>query len=260
MNECLPVMAPPFDIHNGGGGAAMLVVCDHAGRTIPAEYGTLGVPEQKLDDHIAWDIGGGALTRRLANELDACAVIARYSRLVVDLNRSRDHPTLIVECSDGVDVPGNRDLDPAAIERRLDLYHRPYHEAVAEHMTRLKARHGAPALIGIHSFTPVMDGVERPWQVGLLWNTDRRLVDPMLEALAGQDGVMAAENEPYSGKTTNYTMDIHGTDHGLPNLSIEVRQDLIESSEGAFRWAEVLAVGLRNILGDPSLLQVEFAA
>lgn len=264
MSEAQPVSnpaagAPPFDIHNGGGEAAMLVVCDHAGRAIPPEYGSLGVAEEKLGGHIAWDIGAGALTRRLADQLGACAVVARYSRLVVDLNRGLDHPTLMVARSDGIEVPGNRDLDPTAIERRLDLYYRPYHQAVAERLARLKARYGAPALIGIHSFTPVMNGVERPWQVGLLWNKDRRLVDPMLAALAGQDDVMAAENEPYSGRTTNHTMDIHGTDHGLPNLSIEVRQDLIDSSEGALRWAEILAVGLRLILGDSSLLRVEMA-
>ena len=90
-----------------GGDSGLLIVADHASAQVPAEV-VLGIDPALLATHIAVDIGIAPLARRLAAALDAPALLAGVSRLVIDLNREEDNPGLIPEVSDGVQVPGNR--------------------------------------------------------------------------------------------------------------------------------------------------------
>src|SRR6476660_2438942 len=130
----------------------LILLCDHAGNPMPPGYGTLGLPPEQLKRHIAYDIGAAAVTRALAAALQVPAVLTRYSRLLIDPNRGRDDPTLIMRLSDGAVVPGNRRLDASERAKRLDLYYRPYHAAITRVIDQCLASGVVPALLSIHSF------------------------------------------------------------------------------------------------------------
>ncbi len=264
----------PFALANEaalkGMGAPLLLVCDHASAFIPRALDSLGLDEAQRARHIAFDIGIAEVTRRLAERLDAPAVLSHFSRLIVDPNRPEDDPTLMPQISDGVIVPANRALTPAEREARLASFYRPYHAAVAravEARQRVLMRHGpgdkvcAPAIVSMHSFTPVMKGIERPWQVGILWNRDARLPRPMIERLRAR-GLTVGDNEPYSGRDGHgHTLHHHAEPRGLPHVLIELRQDLIDTQHGAADWAallaEVLGEVLAGCLADPDVFAAE---
>lgn len=247
----------PFELFNAAGRAPVLLLCDHATRFIPRALNSLGLDEACLIRHIAWDIGIAEVTRRLAERLDAPAMLSHFSRLIVDPNRRADNPTLIPEISDGVIVPGNRGLTPEQREARLETFFRPYHAAISDQLDAMLAAGTAPALISMHSFTPVMKGEERPWEIGILWNRDPRLPQPLMARLRAE-GLTVGDNLPYSGADEHgYTQHMHGDRRGLANVLIEVRQDLIDTHQGAADWADRLGTALAAVLGDPGLYKVE---
>lgn len=244
-----PADPAPVRILNPDGASPLLLVCDHAGKMVPAALRGLGVSPAELDRHIGWDIGAAAVTAELARLLDSRAVLSVYSRLVVDCNRWPDSPTLMPTVSDGTPVPANQELTEAARTLRMEALYHPYHEAIAAERSRLLARGQQPILISIHSFTPQMNGFQRPWQVGVLWNRDGRLALPMLEALRAEGDLTVGDNEPYSARTgTDFTIIHHGEEAGLPVLMLEIRQDLIADAAGALAWAARLARLLPAIL------------
>ncbi|OYQ36017.1 N-formylglutamate amidohydrolase [Niveispirillum lacus] len=232
----------PVRILNPDSTSRLLLVCDHAGKAVPTALHGLGVPPTELDRHIGWDIGAGAVTEGLVRRLDACAVLSVYSRLVVDCNRWPDSPTLMPAISDGTPIPANQDLSETGRTLRLEALYQPYHDTIAAQRTHIQARGQTPVLVSIHSFTPQMNGFQRPWQVGVLWNRDGRLALPMLAALRAEGDLTVGDNEPYSARTgTDFTIIHHGEEQGLPVLMLEIRQDLIADSAGAEAWADRLA-------------------
>ncbi len=247
----------PFEVVNPDAAAPLLLVCDHASNYIPPAFGNLGLDEAHLARHIAYDIGVAEVTRELSRRLGATAVLSGFSRLIVDPNRSPEADTYIPETGDGVAIPGNLGLSAAEREARKAAFFDPYHDAIEERLGALMARGPAPAVVSVHSFTPVMDGFGRPWQVCALWNRDPRLPLPFMQTLRGL-GYRVGDNEPYSGRDQHgYTMQRHADAHGLANLLIEIRQDLIDTHHGAAEWTEVLAVTLRDILADPAVYEAK---
>jgi predicted N-formylglutamate amidohydrolase len=251
---------PPVETCRGEGAAPVLLTCDHASNRIPRALDGLGLPAAALREHIAWDVGAAAVTRRLAEALDAPALLTGYSRLVVDCNRDPGDPTSIPAVSDGVAVPGNRDLMEAARAARLAACFAPYHAAIAARIDALLAASRVPALLSIHSFTPIMAGVTRPWHVGILWDKDARIALPLLAALGADPAITVGDNQPYSAREpAGYTMRHHAVRRGLPHVAIELRQDLVASDEGARSWAARLASALRPILARRDIYRVEHA-
>ena len=230
-----------------GGRRDLLLVCDHASNRVPAEFDGLGLDDAALASHIGWDIGAGALTRRLSALLDAPALLCRFSRLIVDPNRALDHPQAIPAESGGVRVPGNEGLAPAERERRAARFHRPWHAAVAAAVDAM----AAPAVVAVHSFTPVLDAGERPWHAAVLHDDDERLARLLLRALRRRGGLRIGDNEPYTGYSDlTFTLPWHAGRRGLRSAAIEVRQNLLVSPAGVERWAHILAAALRDSLGE----------
>lgn len=224
----------------------VLLACDHASSRVPASLRDLGLPARDLARHIAVDIGAADLTRRLAELLQVPAVLSGYSRLVVDCNRHLDDPSAFPLTSDGSVIPGNQALSDESRAARADGLYWPYHRAIAHLLESLGP---CPALVAVHSFTPDLGGVARPWHAGVLWDRDDRLAEPLLRALRADGAWLIGDNEPYSGRhPAGYTMDAHAESRGLPHVSIEVRQDLLASADGIARWAALLASALRPIL------------
>lgn len=224
----------------------LVLVCDHASNNVPPEIGSLGISEADMRRHIAWDVGARGVTLGLARRLGAEAVLSTWSRLVIDPNRGEDDPTLVMKLYDGSIIPANRHIDRAETQRRLDCYYRPYHAAITRALDRAIAEGTEPVLVSMHSFTPQFRGRPlRPWEVGLLWDRDDRLMRPLMRLLQAE-GLTVGDNEPYSGKLHGDCMFTHGTLRGIPLILIEIRNDLIETADKQARWADRLAPLLRE--------------
>ena len=238
---------PVFEALNPDGGAPVVLVADHASRAVPAALDGLGLDEGHFERHIAYDIGAAGVTRLLAAQLDAPAVLAGYSRLVIDVNRPPGHPQSISEASDGTEIPGNRGLGEEAQKQRVEMLFEPYHDAIHEALARLWRRGKPPALFSIHSFTPDYGDEDRPWDVGVLWNRDPRIARPLIERL-GARGLNVGDNLPYSGLELAYTINLHGAVAGLANCAVEINQNQVSDGEGIERWAGILAGVMVEIL------------
>jgi predicted N-formylglutamate amidohydrolase len=226
--------------HEGADG--LIFICDHASNALPEAFGDLGLSRALLETHIAYDIGAAIVTRALADAYGAPAILARWSRLLVDLNRGADDPTIVMKLSDGSIVPGNRDADVA---QRIGDFHAPYHAAIEAEIARQRTHGIVPALVSIHSFTPAWKNFSRPWEIGILWDRDGRLAKPLLEGFA-RAGFTVGDNEPYRGELENDCMYMHGIMHGLPHVLVEIRQDLVATGD----QARAMAARIKPILDD----------
>lgn len=236
---------PSFTVHNEGGKAPILLLCDHASRAVPRALGDLGIGEAELSRHIGWDIGGLDAALALGEALDAPLVASGYSRLVIDCNRWPGGEGSIPEVSDGTRVPANVGLAPADAEARAEACFWPYHREVDRQLDRMTAGGRTVAMMVVHSFTPVMAGFQRPWHVGVLWNDDPRLPVPLLAELRRDPSLVVGDNEPYSARASyEYTLTAHARARRLPHCSIEIRQDLMATSPEARAWGRRLAPAL----------------
>lgn len=215
----------------------ILIVADHASNRVPDDI-DLRIDPALLSQHIAVDIGVREVAERMAERSGIAAFLCNASRLVCDCNRDEGAPAIIPIASDGHVVPGNR-LTHEEHEARLDRFFRPYHAALAAQLEAVP-----PALIlSLHSFTPQLVSnpeEKRPWQVGVLYNEDdraARIAIPLLEA----EGLIVGDQEPYSGKLLNATMNRHAEAEGRPYLGLEIRQDEIRDAAEQEVWAERLA-------------------
>jgi predicted N-formylglutamate amidohydrolase len=238
----------PYHIEGAHRTARWVITCDHASNRVPPEVagGTLGLPPGDMARHIAYDVGAAGLARALGAALDAPVILSDFSRLVIDPNRGEDDPTLLMKLYDGSIVPANRTADAAEIERRLELFHRPYHRA----LERLIASREAPVLLAVHSFTPQFRGrPPRPWHVGVLYAADTRLALPLIARLNAEPDLCVGDNQPYSGHLPGDSLDRHGVQTGLPHVLVEVRNDLIgtpgQQAEWGARLAPMLDAALR---------------
>lgn len=236
----------PVRVTTPDGSSPFVLIGDHAGRLVPQALADLGLPEAELTRHIGWDIGISALGARLSAALGAPFVEQRYSRLVVDCNRGPDRSDAIPPVSDDTPIPGNRDINDADRAARFAAIHKPYHQAIAALLARRRGADRETILVALHSFTPVMRGVARPWQCGLLHHLgDTSLVAPMLTALRRDPNLVVGDNEPYAMDGIDYTVPRHAYPD-LPYLEIEVRQDLIADDVGVALWAGRLAGALAS--------------
>ncbi|WP_293882192.1 N-formylglutamate amidohydrolase [Sphingomonas sp.] len=229
---------PPWRVINPLGASSFLLLCDHAGNRVPTALGTLGLGADDLTRHIGWDIGAAGLSAMLAEALDATLVQQTYSRLVVDCNRGPTAADSVAVVSDGTRVPGNEGLSDADRAVRVAEIHEPYHAAIGSAL----ASRTDPVLVAIHSFTPAMNGVARPWEIGVLHhlgNTD--FAQAVLARLRETLDVPVGDNEPYAMDGIDYTVPRHAYAAGLRYVEIEVRQDLLATPAGQARISHILA-------------------
>jgi predicted N-formylglutamate amidohydrolase len=227
----------PFTSLTGDPASGYVVICDHADHQMPREYGNLGLSAAETSRHIAYDPGAAALARKLARRLASSLVCSTFSRLLIDPNRGEDDPTLIMRISDGAVVPGNRHVDTRERQHRIARYYAPYHGAVAAAIDAGVASGNIPALISVHSYTPVWRGNPRPWHAAILWDRDPRLPVPLIAALRRDRGLIIGDNEPYTGALAHDTVSRHAESRGIAHALIEIRQDLIADERGVEAWA-----------------------
>lgn len=237
----------PFTVERPDGRGLFVLTCDHASNRVPRVLEDLGVSDEARNDHIGWDPGALALARALSASLDAPLVYSGYSRLVIDCNRPIDVESAMPRVSCGVPIKGNESLGDAQRTARVEALHRPYHQAIARVLdARAHARH-ATALIAVHSFTPVMNGVARPWVAGMVYGSDRRLAGALLTALAREEpALVLGDNQPYQVTPRgDYTIPTHGEARGIPHVLLEIRNDQLRDAASIERWRGRLDRALR---------------
>ena len=240
---------PAYGVVNPDGASPYVLLCEHASPRIPRALGDLGLPLAERMRHIGWDIGAQALALGLSATLDAPLFITNYSRLVVDCNRPLGNPTLIPEISESTEVPGNRALNQAARQMRIDALFRPYHAAIARRLDSRQAA-GLPTLVvGVHSFTSVYKGQSRPLHVGILFGQAEDFGRGIIAALASDPGLRVAANQPYCIDSDDYTVPVHGDARGIPAALLEIRQDLISDEAGIAEWTERMTQALCRAAG-----------
>jgi predicted N-formylglutamate amidohydrolase len=261
VDRCEPLSPPsnatddPVELIEGSLTAGIVFLCDHASNELPKAYGTLGLPKEQLNRHIAFDIGAAWITRRLARIFNAPAIMSRFSRLLIDPNRGSDDPTLVMRLCDVGIVPGNARISAEEIMYRQSQYWRPYRAAISDTIEAMLTQRSPPAVVSIHTFTPSWKGQPRPWEVGILWDSDPRFAKPLIAALM-KDGLYVGDNEPYDGALIGDTLDEEVTRRGLAGLLIEIRQDLVGTEVMASAFAKRLALILGPLLARPELHQI----
>ena len=241
-----------FEAIEGTHNSNLLLLCDHASNSLPDDWDGLGLSPEQLEQHIAWDIGAAAVTRRLAQLLGAPALLTRYSRLFIDCNRALGTPSSIPEVSDGVAVPANRAVRAVEAARRADIAYHPYHQELLRRLELLSDCF----VVAMHSCTPTFAGVARPWHVGVLWRQDAASAERLIAALAQDKSLCVGNNQPYSAlETPGYTVESVLEPRKLRHVIIEIRQDLITGSDGVEAWADCLAELFAGEFGfvDPQL-------
>jgi predicted N-formylglutamate amidohydrolase len=232
---------------NAGGRSSFLIVVDHASARIPKMLRNLGVAEEDLKRHIAWDIGVLALAGRMSDALDAHLIAQAYSRLVIDCNRDPEVESSIPRISEHTDIPGNQQLSADERRARRQAIFDPYHARIRAVLDARLAAGRPTILIAQHSMTDLYKGSRRHMHAAVLYNKDRRFAALTLEALRRESQLNVADNEPYFvSDATDYTVPKHGEGRGLPHVEIEVRQDLIAASAGQQEWAERLVRALKS--------------
>jgi predicted N-formylglutamate amidohydrolase len=253
-----PDEPPVFEILNATGTAPFLLMCDHASRVIPRSLDNLGLDAAALGRHVAYDIGVADVVRHMSQRFDAPLLMGGYSRLLIDPNRHLGSPSSIPVVSEDLVIPGNQHVTPEQAAQRADTFFWPYHKAAASALAGFRSRSVVPAVISVHSFTPSFHGVERPWHIGVLWDRDGRIALPLLEVLRSMPGLCVGDNEPYNARQPEgYSMETHAEAAGYPHVLIEIRQDLIESYDGAIEWAVRVEDALSEILASPDLYRVK---
>jgi len=239
----------PVAVENAGGKSEVLLICEHASRRLPERYGDLGLSEEALSSHIAWDPGALAVARLMSKSLDAMLVYQRFSRLVYDCNRPPESPSAMPDASEVFRIPGNENLSQAEKSRRTAALYLPFHGRIREEIVARWARGERTVLVTVHSFTPVYFGTKRPVEIGILHDTDSRLADRMLEAAADTHLYRVERNEPYGpADGVTHTLEVHALPAGLLNVMIEIRNDLITDETGQGVVAGFLTGLLRESL------------
>lgn len=241
---------PGVALHRPNATAPLVLVCEHASAAMPARYAGLGLPAHQIRRHIGWDIGALPVAMLLADALDAPLVHATQSRLLMDMNRDPRAHDAIVAVSEDTPIPGNQQLDAAEREYRRQWLYEPFHRTLAAELDRATLKGPAPALVSIHTFTPVYRGVSRPWQLGVLYASERRLADRLLPRLQADVSLCVGDNQPYAPTDgVCHTMDLHATPRALQCLMLEIRNDLVSDPAGQRQWAARLELELRWLLG-----------
>ena len=239
----------PFEVLPGAESEnPVLIVCDHASNYVPVALDGLGIDDEHFHKHIGYDIGAAGVSRQIALQLNATAVLSRFSRLVIDPNRYLSAHDSIPTISDGVVIHGNESLSPLERMVRVEELCIPYHNAVNAAVTRILDHFYMPLVLSVHSYTPIFQGFERPWEIGVLWEEDDGVASLLIEYLREHTDFHVGENEPYHAcNPVGYTVKTHAASRHYPSALVEIRQDLISDETGPRAFAELLSGALASI-------------
>ncbi len=220
----------------------LILVCDHAANAFPAPWGDLGLSDDQRRAHIAWDPGALGLMRGLAARMDAACVHATVSRLIYDCNRAPDMAGAMPARSEVHDIPGNAAISPEDRLARTRAVYQPFHAALHDLIADRIALGRRPAIITVHSFTPVYHGVARAVEFGVIHDADPALAQSIVAEARARTRLNTDLNAPYSAADdVTHTLRLQATPYGLSNAMLEIRNDLIATPEAEASMADTLA-------------------
>jgi len=204
-------------------GRALLITAEHASRCVPPAFADCLVGQDKLlDTHRAWDVGTAELAAELSARLRAPLLMGEITRLLVDLNRCEHHRQCFSDWS--------RRLDRERKAQLLDRYHRPYWRRFGEHVERTNRL----IHLACHSFTPILHGVVRSTDLGLLYDPqrapEREWARGLLECLRRKfSGLRVHANQPYRGTSNGIGQQYRGRSkpHRLISVELEINASLV---------------------------------
>ncbi|GGE43254.1 N-formylglutamate amidohydrolase [Actibacterium pelagium] len=242
----------PLEVSAPAQGTPFLILCEHASNRVPACLNDLGVSQEVLNSHVAWDPGALGVAKTLRQKLDASLINGNISRLVYDCNRPPEAESAIPARSEIHDIPGNTNLSEKARMERVENVYVPFVQAVSEEVRQ--KRNDLELLITIHSFTPIFHGKKRAVELGILHGENDRFAKAMMELQPAKAPYVTRLNEPYAAKDgVTHSLDLHGAQNGLLNVMIEIRNDLIATPQQQddmasylYPWIEKTLDHLRN--------------
>jgi predicted N-formylglutamate amidohydrolase len=229
-------------VQGSSSASPVLFTCEHASQRLPEPWQWTAEDRWLIGTHWAYDLGAADLTRELARELGAVAVLSRFSRLLADPNRPEGDRDLFRRTAEGRFIAMNRSIDAREELRRLTLW-RAYHDVV----DREVLRSSAPVVFAVHTFTPVYEGRARQLEAGVLFDEEEALAERLRAAVAAA-GFRVALNEPYSGKLgLMYSVARHARTHGRRAIELELRQDLAVAPQARARLIASVAALLGGL-------------
>lgn len=234
------------DLINENSQTPILLICEHASAFIPDHLNNLGLDDDVLSSHVAWDIGALDLAKNLARALDGALIAAGVSRLVYDCNRPPEAVDAIPLKSEIYDIHGNQNITDEDRNWRINSLYHPFHEAIAKQIQHSLDRDIIPLIVTIHSFTPVYHDTPRSVEIGILHDRDTRLADALL---AEEYPYEIARNEPYSPTDgVTHTLQKHALANGIPNVMLEIRNDLLSDPQELTKMSDILGSTLQKII------------
>jgi len=239
-----PRPLPPFPalVERRAARGRWVIGCEHATNLVPDALAGLGLSAADRAAHIAWDPGALALARGLAGALDGVLVAARVSRLVYDCNRPPDAAGAMAVQSEHYRIPGNEGLAPAARRARARAVYLPFHDALRREIVGRIALGRGPALVTVHSFTPTWFGAPRQVEFGVIHDADDTLARAVAAEAQARTGLRTELNAPYSAADgVTHTLRLQAVPYAIPNVMLEVRNDLIATPAQQAAMAAALA-------------------
>ena len=158
----------------------LILTCEHASNKLPAAF-KKAVPADVQETHRAYDIGACSVFRKLgkfAKPEFFCE--GKFSRLFVDLNRTITNKSAFCEYYEALEAS-----DKAAAEKakaQATTYWQEYRTTIEKFVEsaikpNTRAAKSKPSVVhlGIHSFTPVLNGKVRNADIGILYDPSRPL-------------------------------------------------------------------------------------
>lgn len=247
--SCASAWGDPVRVTNEGGRGPAIIVCEHASNFIPPELNDLGLNADVCKSHVAWDPGALAVAKAIAANLDCPLVAASISRLVYDCNRPPDAESAMPPVSEIFPIPGNQNLSAMDRADRVERIYKPFHDTLRSMIVGSLDKGVAPAIVTIHSFTPVYHGAKRPFEIGILHDEDHRLADAMLGRADAFTGSDVRRNEPYGpADGVTHTLQKHALPRGLLNVMIEIRNDVIRQPSEQMAMAQAFSEVIREAI------------
>ncbi|SIS96469.1 N-formylglutamate amidohydrolase [Neptunomonas antarctica] len=236
------------ELINPQGQSDVLLVCEHASHYIPENFANLGLSEAERLSHIGWDIGAAGMAQALSTKLDASLILQRYSRLLYDCNRPPSEASAVPPLSEMTEIPGNKDLTAEQRDYRVQHIYRPFHAEIAQQIAARKAAGRQTILVTIHSFTPLYMGQSRTVQLGVICHESNTFAKAFYQQASLESGFDIRMNEPYGpSDPVLHMVTRHGDEQQIPNVMLEVRNDLLIDAVGQHAWAQRVADALNSL-------------
>jgi predicted N-formylglutamate amidohydrolase len=212
----------------------LLLTCEHAGNKIPVKFQPYFVDANDvLKSHRGWDPGAVELAVCISEALQASFVAYPFSRLLIEPNRSEHHPKLFSEFT--------KNLSEGIKNELLNNYYRPHRKKVTDEIYRMISANKRVLHIGVHTFTPELNGRLREFDIGLLYDpsrtTEKRYAQEWKTNTSTRFRVRM--NQPYKGKADGLITALRKlfSEEVYLGIELEVNQRLYFENQGV--WEEI---------------------